>query len=66
MANNTESALTIDVEDEHAVKRITLPTGTAAIPPLAVSGKRGLACIMGDRSCMVDIENEEDDGDDED
>ena len=42
----------------HCPKSIALPAAVA--PPLAVSSKRGLACVMGERSFLVDIELEAD------
>jgi hypothetical protein len=41
---------------------VILPPGLL-VPPLAVNGKRGLACILGERSFIVDLEAfDEDEG----
>ena len=50
--------------DAPSLKQILLPRGMGAVPPLAVSPMRGLACVMGrSRSCIIDLEA--DDGVDE-
>ena len=47
-----------------SVKSISLPPNIGAVAPLAVSPTRGLACVMGGRSCIVDVENEDELDDD--
>lgn len=56
--NAVQGALVVGM-NAPSVKSIALPLNIGAVAPLAVSPTRGLACVMGDRSCIVDVENED-------